>query len=101
MKHSQHVLNSTTVVELERKLIPGQDLDNSLFQNMMRALMATGDGILTRVAHHVKPYNFHLNEQINKDSGLAQGAHDLTWSYGTVIGAIKAREDLLNTANWF
>ena len=101
LKHSQHVLNSTTVVELERKLIPGQDLDNSLFQNMMRALMATGDGILTRVAHHVKPYNFHLNEQINKDSGLAQGAHDLTWSYGTVIGAIKAREDLLNTANWF
>jgi glucoamylase len=100
LEHSQHVLNSTTVVELRRKLVPGQNLDRSLFQNMMRALMATGDGILTRVAHHVKPYNFHLNEQINKDTGLAQGAHDLTWSYGTVIGAMKAREDLLDTANW-
>ena len=43
---------------------------------------------------------FKVDEQINKDTGLAQGARDLTWSYGTVIGAMKARADLLKLAEW-
>jgi hypothetical protein len=37
-----------------------------------------------------------MTEQINKDSGAPQGARDLTWSYGTVLGAIGSRKTLVS-----
>ena len=71
LEHSKHRLNATVLSELNGAVVAGKTIDGFLFRGMMKALTATGDGILTRVAHHVKPYNFHLNEQINKDTGLA------------------------------
>jgi GH15 family glucan-1,4-alpha-glucosidase len=37
-----------------------------------------------------------MTEQINKDDGAPQGARDLTWSYGTVLGAMGSRKSLLS-----
>ena len=33
---------------------------------------------------------------VNKDSGAPQGARDLTWSYGTVLGAMSSRKTLVD-----
>jgi GH15 family glucan-1,4-alpha-glucosidase len=37
-----------------------------------------------------------MTEQINKDNGAPQGARDLTWSYGTVLGAMSSRKTLVS-----
>ena len=46
--------------------------------------------------YHVAPQDVHMTEQINKDDGAPQGARDLTWSYGTVLGAMGSRKSLLS-----
>ncbi len=53
--------------------------------------MQSGDDYLNRVRYHILGDKYHLAEEINLDSGYAQGANDLTWSYGTVISAMNAR----------
>ncbi len=58
---------------------------------LIQALLATGDDLLLRVRTHVVPIGLHLYEQINRDNGGIQGAYDLTWSYGTMISALKVR----------
>jgi glucoamylase len=63
-----------------------------VFSKIMKALIATGDGILLRIRYHIQDHDFHMTEQINKDSGDPQGAENLTWSYGTVIGAMDYRK---------
>ena len=55
------------------------------------AMAAAGDGVLTRINHHVESNNFHLNEQLDKNTGSPMAAGDLTWSYGATLKAIKAR----------
>lgn len=35
--------------------------------------------------------NFSMSEQINRTTGVQQGAHDLTWSYAAFISAARAR----------
>jgi hypothetical protein len=37
-----------------------------------------------------------MTEQINKDNGAPQGARDLTWSYGTVLGAMSSRKSFVS-----
>ena len=49
-----------------------------------------------RRRYHVAPQDVHMTEQINKDSGAPQGARDLTWSYGTVLGAMSSRKTLVS-----
>merc|ERR1711902_389665 len=56
-----------------------------------------GDGQLSRVAKYALPCSDHLSEQIcesesAKDGGQEIGAHDLTWSYGTVLSAMYYRD---------
>lgn len=58
---------------------------------MTKMLTLSGDAILLRLRHHVQPLGFHLPEELNKDSGASQGAHDLTWSYGTMLDALHSR----------
>ena len=64
---------------------------SQLFARLLASVVLSGDGILLRLRHHVEPLDFHLPEELNKDTGASQGAHDLTWSYGTVIGAMNSR----------
>ena len=57
------------------------------------AMAASADGVLLRIRHHVAPGGFHLNEQLNRDTGAPMAAGDLTWSYAATLKAIKAQDD--------
>lgn len=55
-------------------------------------LASLGDGVLQRIRYHVEPLGFHLPEQVDKDTGAFANAHDLTWSYGSVLLALHTRD---------
>lgn len=55
--------------------------------------LEAGDNLLKRLKHYT--LNQHLSEQFNRDSGAAQGANDLTWSYQAVLHALEKRHDLI------
>ena len=65
----------------------------------VRTSLCAGDGILLRIRHHIEPLGLHCPEELNKDSGASQGAQDLTWSYGTVFGAMAGRTDAFKAVN--
>jgi glucoamylase len=71
-----------------RSLLFARTRNSSCITRTVRAL------ILSR--YHVAPQDVHMTEQINKDSGSPQGARDLTWSYGTVLGAMGSRKTLVS-----
>jgi len=56
---------------------------------------AQGDGVLLRLRYHVAPNGFHLQEQIDKNTGVQTSAHDLTWSYAEVLNAMNYRAQFL------
>jgi len=60
-------------------------------RTMATALSGAGDGVLLRIRQHVKGDDFRLWEQIDKETGKQKSAHDLTWSYATVLKAMTAR----------
>ena len=55
--------------------------------------IAQGDGVLLRIKEHVKSYDFHLYEQIDKNNGQQLSAYDLTWSYAEVLNAMVHRNN--------
>eukprot|EP01129_Flabellula_baltica_P000376 TRINITY_DN1039_c0_g1_i1.p1 TRINITY_DN1039_c0_g1~~TRINITY_DN1039_c0_g1_i1.p1 ORF type:complete len:504 (+),score=104.61 TRINITY_DN1039_c0_g1_i1:109-1620(+) len=60
-------------------------------EQLSQALRSAGDSVLLRIRHHVKDSGFHLSEQIDRNTGVEVSATDLTWSYATVLKAMKAR----------
>jgi glucoamylase len=81
-------LPSSTLSRLSRasKIAgPGADLDL-----LVSALREKGDAFLERVRYHVAR-DGAMSEQMNRDTGLMQGAHDLTWSYAAFLTAYRAR----------
>lgn len=54
---------------------------------------AAGDSVLLRLRTHVTAKNFHLDEQIDRNSGEQMSAEDLTWSYAEVLNAMKSRDE--------
>eukprot|EP00475_Leptophrys_vorax_P045008 TRINITY_DN922_c0_g1_i1.p1 TRINITY_DN922_c0_g1~~TRINITY_DN922_c0_g1_i1.p1 ORF type:complete len:621 (-),score=167.52 TRINITY_DN922_c0_g1_i1:85-1947(-) len=90
-------LSGVSVNGLEQGAVLSLNQSPALFLQTLQALTMSGDSILLRVRHHVKDQDFHMTEQINKDSGAPQGAQDLTWSYGTVIGAMTARKNAIKS----
>jgi len=67
----------------------GNDYDS---KTTAQAMAGAGDGVLTRLRTHVKDGGFHLNEQIDRNSGHPMAAKDLTWSYATVLKAVHSRQ---------
>ena len=57
-----------------------------------KAMAGAADGVLVRLRTHVKAGGFHLNEQIDRNSGNPMAAKDLTWSYATMLKAVHARK---------
>ena len=55
--------------------------------DLAKYMTTTGDDQLTRVKYHIENCNFHMSEQICENNGKEIGAYDLTWSYGTFLGA--------------
>ena len=60
--------------------------------NLANSLTLAGDSVMQRIYHHVKNDDCHLNEQIDRNSGVQTAAKDLTWSYSSVLVAMKIRE---------
>lgn len=56
---------------------------------LARALISYGDQFLSRIKIHSQ--DNHLSEQFNRTTGFMQGARDLTWSYASLLTAIRAR----------
>jgi glucoamylase len=56
--------------------------------------LAQGDGVLLRLRSHVVGKGFHLDEQLDRNTGYELSAKDLTWSYSEVFNAMHHRQQL-------
>jgi glucoamylase len=63
---------------------------------LAQAMAGAGDGVLTRIRHHVQQRGFHLDEQLDRNTGTPMSAKDLTWSYATVLKAMHARKQYMS-----
>lgn len=63
------------------------------FQQIIDSLNGWGDAFMRTVKYYT-PSNGHLSEEINRNTGVPQGAADLTWSYASVLSAAMARAEL-------
>jgi glucoamylase len=61
------------------------------YKEFAQALTQAGDDVLFRLRSHVVSYNFHLSEQLDKNTGAELSAGDLTWSYACVLKAMYYR----------
>jgi glucoamylase len=64
---------------------------NSIPEDQISFFKSQGDGLLLRLKNYIKPNNFHMYEQIDKNTGEQISAYDLTWSYAEVLNALKSR----------
>jgi len=64
---------------------------DSIPENQISFFKSQGDGLLLRLKNYIKPNNFHMYEQIDKNTGQQISAYDLTWSYAEVLNALKSR----------
>jgi glucoamylase len=60
---------------------------------------AQGDGVLLRLRAHVISNQLHLDEQIDRNTGVQLSATDLTWSYAEVLNAMRWRGIYVGLAN--
>jgi len=58
---------------------------------LAKVFAAQGDGVLLRLRSHVVARGFHLDEQIDRNTGAQMSAKDLTWSYAEVLNAMSHR----------
>eukprot|EP00756_Hemistasia_phaeocysticola_P037207 Hpha_TRINITY_DN16684_c0_g5::TRINITY_DN16684_c0_g5_i2::g.181344::m.181344/K01178/SGA1; glucoamylase len=65
--------------------------------NIVQALSAGGDAVLTRLRGYLADLDFHLPEQIDKTSGKFANVHDLTWSYAAMFDALRFRAKLFSS----
>ena len=75
----------------------GKALDLDTPAGLARALVLSGDGVLNRIRYHTINNNLHQPEQLDKNTGQEASATDLTWSYATILKAMKARDDTMAT----
>jgi len=68
---------------------------------LAEAMAGAGDGVMTRLAKHVKGSNnnLHCSEQLDRNTGVPLSAKDLTWSYANVLTAIHARKQYMSMSN--
>jgi len=53
--------------------------------------VTAGDAVLNRLKFHIGD-TFHLDEQIDRNTGVQMSAEDLTWSYAEVLNAMSSRD---------
>lgn len=69
--------------------------DSAAYAAIVAALEGWGDAFLRRVAFHTPTSDGRLAEEFNRDTGVPQGAGDLTWSYAALLTAAFARAELV------
>jgi glucoamylase len=65
--------------------------EQSEFEDYLVAMFKFADSFLNVIKWHATDEG-RLSEQFNRHSGWQEGAHDLTWSYGSFIGATNDRD---------
>lgn len=65
--------------------------DDPRFRRLIDALCELGDGYLRRLQRHCDQTTGSLSEQFNRDTGIMQGAADLTWSYAAMLTVFQQR----------
>ncbi|TKA74450.1 hypothetical protein B0A55_05073, partial [Friedmanniomyces simplex] len=63
------------------------------YNQAINGLNGWGDAFMRTVKHYT-PANGYLSEEYNRNTGVPQGAADLTWSYASVLTAAFARAEL-------
>lgn len=63
------------------------------YKQLIQSLKNYADSFMDVIREH-QSNDGHLSEQFNKDTGLMQGAYDLTWSYGAFWSASRQRQIL-------
>lgn len=59
------------------------------FLTIVNTLVTRGDEVIRRVQYHSD--HGRVREQFNRNSGFAQGAMDVTWTYTAIMTASRAR----------
>jgi glucoamylase len=70
--------------------ISGEESSNRDAKVLGTALLGAGDGVMTRIRHHIGD-QMHMNEQIDRNTGALTSAKDLTWNYANILSAMLAR----------
>ena len=66
--------------------------DSKIFSQIILNCFIRGDEFLRRIKYYSPTAN--LSEQFDGKSGINKGAHDLSWSYASLLSAIRSRNDL-------
>lgn len=64
-------------------------------EEVAATFLSAGDSVMLRLREHVAGDNFHLAEQIDRNTGVQKSAADLTWSYGEMLSALAKREEFI------
>lgn len=102
--HSLRRAKNITVTEISeqfyQQFLPSASADSMFlasdrdYDTILSGMRALGDSFLATVRHFAAT-NGSLSEQYNRDTGIPQGARDLTWSYGAFISAVQQRRNEL------
>ncbi|WPH01779.1 Hypothetical protein R9X50_00463200 [Acrodontium crateriforme] len=66
--------------------------DSREYRQTVNALNGWGDAFMRTIKYYT-PADGHLSEEFNRNTGVAQGAADLTWSYASILTAAFARAE--------
>lgn len=86
---TQQAMPSAEAMVHWNKILGGVAADTA--DGLARQMAMTGDGILARIKYHTVGAGLHMPEQLDKNTGYEISATDLTWSYATVLKAVKSR----------
>jgi glucoamylase len=53
--------------------------------------VTAGDAVMNRLKYHIGD-TYHLDEQLDRNTGVQMSAKDLTWSYAEVLNAMSSRD---------
>ena len=70
--------------------------DDDVFKSAVARLKSVGDAFLAVVRRHTDAEG-SLSEQFDRVTGYERGAKDLTWSYGALLQAIRARKGVIES----
>ena len=66
---------------------------SATYSSLIGSLEGWADAFVRRIKYHT-PAGGHLSEEFNRNTGVAQGAADLTWSYASLLTTAFARAEL-------
>lgn len=72
---------------------------SATYSNLVASLEGWADAFVRRIKYHT-PAGGHLPEEFNRDTGVPQGAADLTWSYASLLTAAFARAELTGDTSY-